>query len=52
MNKGLVTIQLILRQVNRYTNIFTKKKRLEKSPVCATITNRSPFQTPRGRGKR
>ena len=28
------------------------KKRLEKSPGSATITSRSPFQTPRGRGNK
>ena len=28
------------------------KKRLKKSPGSATITNRSPSQTPRGRGNR
>ena len=29
-----------------------KKKRLEKSPGSATITNRSPSQTPRGKENR
>ena len=43
---------------NNYPNYYSKekeilkKKRLEKSPGSATITNRSPFQTPRGRGNR
>ena len=32
------------------TNKEEKQKRKEKSPGSATITNRSPSQTPRGRG--
>ena len=45
----LLTAKL-LNQGYRYHNI--RKKRKEKSPGCATITNRSPSQTPRGRGNR